>query len=181
MNYREEHFKNVWVSTTELCLNRLEGEEKQDILRFKTYEDVQKHAIHDSDEADEKSSPAVLQELVPIKPRLIDLWNFSTFFAGRLGTKLDPSVFWGLLGLMLEHCQNLLGFPNAEAPRHVADMVKKSARQAETLRSLCSRTASLSNKQKEICFDAFVALSKMFCETVVFLREHEGSMGKHAG
>lgn len=149
-------------------------------MRFKTYEDVQKHAIHDSDETDEESQ-AFLQELVPIKPRLVDLRNFSALFAGRLGTKLDPSVFWGLLGLMLEYCQNLLGFPNAEAPRHVADMVKKPARQAETLRSLCSRTASLSNEQKEICFEAFVALSKMFCETVVFLRDHEGSMGKHAG
>lgn len=51
-------------------------------------------------EQDVEASEAALQELAMLQPRLVDLKNFSDFFATQLRPTLDTGIFWGLLGLL---------------------------------------------------------------------------------
>ena len=76
----------------------MEPHDRRTVRSFRTYEDVQEHVFVDQDE---EASEAALQELAMLQPRLIDLKNFSDFFATELGPTLDTDTFWGLLGLLL--------------------------------------------------------------------------------
>jgi hypothetical protein len=76
----------------------MEPHDRRTIRSFRTYEDVQEHVFVNQDE---EASAAALQELAMLQPRLIDLKNFSDFFAAELGPTLDTGTFWGLLGLLL--------------------------------------------------------------------------------
>ena len=64
---------------------------------FRIYEEVQEHIFV---EQDQEASEAARQELASLQLRLIDFKNFSGFFATRLGSTFDTSVFWGLLELL---------------------------------------------------------------------------------
>lgn len=76
----------------------MEPHDRRIIRSFRTYEDVQEHVFV---EQDEEATDAALQELAMLQPRLIELKDFSDFFATKLGPVLDTSFFWGLLGLLL--------------------------------------------------------------------------------
>lgn len=76
----------------------MEPNDRRIIRSFRTYEDVQEHVFV---EQDEETTDAALQELAMLQPRLIELKDFSGFFATKLGPVLDTSFFWGLLGLLL--------------------------------------------------------------------------------
>jgi hypothetical protein len=76
----------------------MEPHDCRTIRSFRTYEDVRKHVFV---EHDAEASEAALQELAMLQPRLLDLKNFSDFFATQLRSTLDTSIFWGLLGLLL--------------------------------------------------------------------------------
>lgn len=76
----------------------MEPHDRRTIRSFRTYEDVQEHVFV---EQDEEASEAALQELAMLQPRLVDLKNFSDFFATQLRPTLDTSMFWGLIGLLL--------------------------------------------------------------------------------
>lgn len=76
----------------------MEPQDRRTIRSFRTYEDVLEHVFVDQDE---EPDPAALQELTLLRPRLIDLKNFSDFFATKLGGTLDTGIFWGMLGLLL--------------------------------------------------------------------------------
>lgn len=97
---REEFFTKQWASVTKTCLERMEPHDRRTIRSFRTYEDVHDHVFF---EQDEEASEAALQELSMLQPRLVDLKNFSNFFATELRThpSLDTGVFWGLLGMLL--------------------------------------------------------------------------------
>lgn len=95
---RMDLFVEQWTSTTKSCLDRMEPQDRRTTRSFRTYEDVIEHVFVDQDE---EPNPAALQELALLRPRLIDLKNFSEFFAAELGQKLDAGIFWGMLGLLL--------------------------------------------------------------------------------
>lgn len=76
----------------------MEPHDRRTIRSFRTYEDVQEHVFV---EQDAEASEAALQELAMLQPRLVDLKNFSDFFATQLRPTLDTGMFWGLLGLLL--------------------------------------------------------------------------------
>jgi len=76
----------------------MEPHDRRTIRSFRTYEDVKEHVFVNQDE---EASAAALEELAMLQPRLIDLKNFSDFFAAELGPTLDTGTFWGLLGLLL--------------------------------------------------------------------------------
>lgn len=76
----------------------MEPYDRRTIRSFRTCEDVKEHVFV---EQDAEASEAALQELVMLEPRLVDLKNFSDFFATQLGPTLDTGMFWGLLGLLL--------------------------------------------------------------------------------
>ena len=76
----------------------MEPYDRRTIRSFRTYKDVQEHVFV---EQDEEASKTALQELAMLQPRLVDLKNFSDFFATQLRPDLDTDMFWGLLGLLL--------------------------------------------------------------------------------
>lgn len=76
----------------------MEPHDRRTIRSFRTYEDVKEHVFV---EQDAEASEAALQELAMLQPRLVDLKNFSDFFATQLRPTLDMGIFWGLLGLLL--------------------------------------------------------------------------------
>jgi hypothetical protein len=94
----EDLFVKQWTSATNSCLERMEPHDRRTIRSFRTYEDVREHVFVDQDEM---ASEAALEELAMLQPQLIDLKNFSDFFATKLGQPLDTGTFWGLLGLLL--------------------------------------------------------------------------------
>lgn len=75
----------------------MEPHDRRTIRSFRTYEDVQEHVFV---EQDAEASETALQELAMLQPRLVDLKNFSDFFATQLRPTLDTGMFWGLLGLL---------------------------------------------------------------------------------
>ncbi len=79
-------------------MDRMEPNDRRLIGGFKTFESIEKHLVA---EYDETVPDTTRQELAMLQPRLADLQNFSNFFAHNLGLDLDPSIFWGLLGLIL--------------------------------------------------------------------------------
>ena len=76
----------------------MEPHDRRTIRSFRTHEDVRQHVFV---EQDEEASKGALQELAMLQPRLVDLKNFSNFFATQLHPNLDTGIFWGLLGLLL--------------------------------------------------------------------------------
>lgn len=76
----------------------MEPHDRRTIRNFRTYEDIQEHVFV---EHDAEASEAALQELALLQPRLVDLKNFSNFFATQLRPILDTSIFGGLLDLLL--------------------------------------------------------------------------------
>ena len=76
----------------------MEPQDRRTIRSFRTHEDVLEHVFANQDG---EPSPAALQELTLLQPRLIDLKNFSDFFATELGATLDTGIIWGILGLLL--------------------------------------------------------------------------------
>ena len=65
---------------------------------MRSYDDILEHVIEDPDE---EMPEHVLHELSLVAPRLEELRDFSNVFEEHLGQRLDPSLFWGLMGLML--------------------------------------------------------------------------------
>lgn len=59
----------------------MEPHDRRIIRSFRTYEEVQEHVFV---EQDGEASDAARQELALLQPRLIDLKNFSDFFATQL-------------------------------------------------------------------------------------------------
>jgi hypothetical protein len=76
----------------------MEPQDNRTIPSFHAFGDIQQHVIFGQDDV---ASQAALQELAMLQPRLVDLQNFSDFFADKLGQRLDPGLFWGLLGVIL--------------------------------------------------------------------------------
>ncbi|KAL5040752.1 hypothetical protein BDW71DRAFT_41163 [Aspergillus fruticulosus] len=68
----------------------MEPHDRKTIRSFRTFEDVQEHVFV---EQDEEASESALQELAMLQPRLVDLKNFSEFFATQLRTTLDTGIF----------------------------------------------------------------------------------------
>lgn len=97
--YSEKFFQSAWPPTAKGCLEKIhDREDKKTIRLFRSYDDILEHLINDPDEP---LSDSVLRELSLIRPRLVDLRDFSHDFSVRLGPSLDPSSFWGLMGVML--------------------------------------------------------------------------------
>ncbi|KAI6783832.1 uncharacterized protein J7T54_001708 [Emericellopsis cladophorae] len=76
----------------------MEPHDRRTIRSFRTYQDVREDFIVAQDE---EPPEAALQELAMLEPRLGDMNNFSDFFAAQLCAMLDPSMFWGLLSLLI--------------------------------------------------------------------------------
>lgn len=75
-----------------------EREDKRNIRSFRNYEDIIENLINDPAEP---LTDDVLRELSMIRPRLVVFRDFCQVFAERLGPRLDPSLFWGLMGTTL--------------------------------------------------------------------------------
>ncbi|CAM1508596.1 Fc.00g054440.m01.CDS01 [Cosmosporella sp. VM-42] len=164
----EEFFKSAWLSTAKGCQEKIQDrEDKRTVRSFRSYDDIVEHLINDPDEP---LSDSVLRELSMIRPRLVELRDFSHDFAERLGPSLDPGLFWGLMGVMLTVAAQI---EEPDATRRIAQMLKKLSRDVEHLRGHCSAQSSLSNKEKEAVFETMVAATKFFGDATQFLRDEE--------
>ncbi|KAK3379097.1 hypothetical protein B0T24DRAFT_610704 [Lasiosphaeria ovina] len=167
----ERHFEEGWRSTKKSCLGRVERDDQRTIRSCRSFEELKETVIEDTDARDR--SEGALHELSLINPRLVGLRNFSYHFTDKLGPRLDPAVFWGLLRLVLNLA---LQFDDGDPMRRVAQMIKKLSRQAESFQDQCSNGSTFTRKEKEACFEIFVGMTEFFTKTVLFLRDSEDAL-----
>jgi hypothetical protein len=122
-----------------------------------------------------------------IRPRLVVFGDFIQVFAERLGPRLDPSLFCGLMGTMLtvspvraSHDPKADGFQVAtqmeadhDATRRITQVLKSLSRDVETLHGYVAAQENLSNKEKEAVFETVLAATNFFCDIIHFLRDEE--------
>ncbi|KAE8374544.1 hypothetical protein BDV26DRAFT_284216 [Aspergillus bertholletiae] len=84
----EDFFTKQWTAKTKSCSKHMEPYDSTIIRSLCTYEDIKEHF---SVEQDEQASESALQELATLQPRLIELKDFSDFFATRLCPALDTN------------------------------------------------------------------------------------------
>ncbi|KAH8714837.1 hypothetical protein GQ44DRAFT_776005 [Phaeosphaeriaceae sp. PMI808] len=141
-------------------------EDRKTLRGFRNYDDILEHVINDPDEP---ISDLALRELSMIRLRLVELRDFSSVFAHKLGPELDPAFFWGMLGLMLTVSAQM---EEIDTTRRLTQMLKALNRNVDVLRGHTT-SADLFNKDKEAVFETFVAMTRFFAEVVQFLRDDE--------
>ena len=142
-------------------------EDRRTVRSFRNYDDIQEHLV---DDPDEPWSESVLRELSLILPRLYELRDFSLDFSDRLGPRLDPSPFWGLMGVLLTVAAQ---HEEIGAARRITQMVKKLSRDVGVLRSHLPANSALSNTEKEAVFETFIVVVRFFSEATHFLRDDD--------
>ncbi|RSL84309.1 hypothetical protein CEP51_004011 [Fusarium floridanum] len=167
----EQFFQTEWLSTVKECQEKIKDrEDKRTVRSFRNYDDIVEHLIND---LHEPLSEVVLRDLSMIRPRLIELRDFSDDFGRELGPRLDPSPFWGLMGLMVIAAAQM---QEQGATHRVVQMLKKLSRDVEILRGYCSNDEPRSNKLKEAIFEIFVISTKLFGDVAEFLRDDDHFM-----
>ncbi|KAK4665522.1 hypothetical protein QC763_402300 [Podospora pseudopauciseta] len=162
----EQFFQETWASRAARCMTKIKDrEDKRNVRSFRSYDDIIEHLINDPDEPFPDS---VLEELSMIRPRLVEFRDFSKIFAEKLGPKLDPSLFWGLMGTLVVAAQI-----EGDATRRMTQEIKKLSRNVETLRGYSTAGEDLSNKAKEAVFETFVVATNFFADAIEFLRDEE--------
>ncbi|RMJ08393.1 hypothetical protein CDV36_011978 [Fusarium kuroshium] len=167
----EQFFQTEWLSTVKECQEKIKDrEDKRTVRSFRNYDDIVEHLIND---LHEPLSEVVLRDLSMIRPRLIELRDFSDDFGRELGPRLDPSPFWGLMGLMVIAAAQM---QEQGATHRVVQMLKKLSRDVEILRGYCSNDEPRSNKLKEAIFEIFVISTKLFADVAELLRDDDHFM-----
>jgi hypothetical protein len=86
-----EFFITHWQGTVNTCREKLERDDHRRVRSYRSYEDVQEHAIRFPDE---DASAEMLRQLAMLGPGLAHLKVFCDFFLKQLGPDLDTSFPW---------------------------------------------------------------------------------------
>ncbi|KAJ8132115.1 hypothetical protein O1611_g1504 [Lasiodiplodia mahajangana] len=164
----QKYFQAIWQSTIKGCMEKIhDREDKRTVRSIRSHDDILENLI---DDPDNPLPGAVKNELSMISPRLWVLRDYSDDFANRLGPRLDPAIFWGLMGVMFTAAAQI---QEISATQRITQMIKKLSRDVEMLRDYSAGLSILSDRQKEAIFDTFVTLTKFFSDTAQFLRDEE--------
>ncbi|KAF2259245.1 NB-ARC and TPR domain protein [Lojkania enalia] len=155
----QQLLSDQWKSAVNSCRNTLERDDLRQVLDFNSWDDLQ----------DQISKGRVDQtthrEFTMLAPSIIKLRTFIDRWICQVGPKVDASVLWGFMRLVVK-----LAHDEKAAISRVFRMLRDVCYKVEILNNYFAKATSFTPELKESCIECGIVLLSLFSYIIEFMR-----------
>ncbi|KAF2722639.1 NB-ARC and TPR domain protein [Polychaeton citri CBS 116435] len=158
-----ENFSQQWSAFVATSSNSLERNDKAQISRITSLDDVQQLFIRPS------SSPfpaSTSRELSSLALALEKIENFAVFVSDQAKPPTDNSIFWGLVGILVKLSQS-----EEEIATRIPRMLRVACQNIDLLNKCRERATKALSETRDTCFDIAHSLVSLLTAVIRSIRK----------